>query len=102
MKVRMLKSETGRLDPESRAQHFRGGQTYDVPSRIADAWERVGVAVKVGSQEDLPKGYKAKKAKGGYFTVTGPDGIVEGPSNGKWQGRDGAAQGAWNHFKGGS
>ena len=102
MKVRMLKSETGRVEPEGRAKHFRAGQTYDVSARIADAWGRVGVAVKVGDSEELPEGYKLKKAKGGYFTVTGPDGVVEGPSNGKWQGRDGAALGAWNHFKGGS
>jgi len=55
------------------------------------------VAIKAGS-DGFPEGYKAKSTGGGYYVVTDPDGNkVVGPSNGKWQGKDGAQEGARNH-----
>lgn len=46
--------------------------------------------------EALPDGYTLSGGEGGYWALYRPDGvIVPGPSNGKWQGRDGAADAAW-------
>lgn len=46
----------------------------------------------------LPEGYAVTHVAGGYYELTDPSGdVVEGPSNGKWQGKDGAARGAWEH-----
>jgi hypothetical protein len=46
----------------------------------------------------LPDGYTATNEGGGYYVVTAPDGSeVEGPSNGKFQGHDGAVDGARKH-----
>jgi len=48
--------------------------------------------------ETLPAGYTAEHVRGGYYELRAPDGsLVEGPSNGKWQGFDGAVAGAWVH-----
>jgi len=49
--------------------------------------------------EALPDGYSVEHAGAGYYTVTAPDGAnVPGPSKGKFQGKDGAASGAWAHL----
>lgn len=46
--------------------------------------------------EALPPGYELEGGKGGYYTLKDPDGeVIEGPSNGKHQGEDGAADAAW-------
>lgn len=57
VKVRMLDSETDRHT--GAAVHYRAGQTYDVPQRIADAWLRIGLA------ERVKKTKKATTKKGG-------------------------------------
>ncbi|MFW6089913.1 MAG: hypothetical protein ACODAB_09175 [Gemmatimonadota bacterium] len=50
--------------------------------------------------EALPDGYSATHVAGGYFRLRGPDGaVIDGPSNGKWQGKDGAAKGARAHAR---
>ena len=42
--------------------------------------------------------YEITHIGGGYYELRSPDGdLVEGPSNGKWQGQDGALQGARAH-----
>jgi len=47
----------------------------------------------------MPAGYTATHVNGGYYRLKAPNGsVVEGPSNGKWQGEDGAVQGAWAHL----
>ena len=44
--------------------------------------------------------YEIRHGGGGYFWLRAPDDtLIEGPSNRKWQGRDGAALGAWNHHE---
>jgi len=46
----------------------------------------------------LPEGYEVEHAGAGYFFLMGPDGqAIEGPSNGKWQGRDAAIAAAIDH-----
>lgn len=50
--------------------------------------------------ETLPGGYNRSGGQGGYYTLKGPDGeIIVGPSKGKWQGKDGTALAAWEHFE---
>jgi hypothetical protein len=42
--------------------------------------------------------YEITHIGGGYYSLRSPDGeLIEGPSNGKWQGQDGAIQGARAH-----
>lgn len=49
--------------------------------------------------EALPPGYEAEHAGAGYYVLTAPGAaVVEGPSKGKFQGKDGAADGAWAHY----
>lgn len=45
--------------------------------------------------EALPDGYHAEHAGGGYYYLFGPGGPIEGPSNGKFQGLEAAADVAW-------
>lgn len=74
-----------------------------VPATLFGAPEDPGREAEAGRPDDpeaLPDGYTAEHVAGGYYTVTAPDGsAVEGPSGGKWQGRDGAAAGARAHAR---
>lgn len=50
--------------------------------------------------KELPPGYTRTHTNGGYYEVRDADGeAVEGPSNGKFQGKDGAAEGAWADYQ---
>lgn len=75
-------------DPEAEGTEAAAGSPVDKVARPEDP-------------EALPPGYTAEKSgpRSSYFILSGPDGSeVPGPSNGKWQGADGAAQGAWDHY----
>lgn len=48
--------------------------------------------------EALPPGYEIDHKGGGYYELSGPDGVIEGPSNGRHQGKDGAADAAWADY----
>lgn len=54
---------------------------------------------KEGEKElGLPDGYRVEHAGGPYHQLYGPDDqVIEGPSNGKWQGADVAIQAARDH-----
>lgn len=70
-------------------------------AREAKRRPEAGAAAPLHGPAEFPEGYRAVHAGGGYYHVHGPDGsMVEGLSNGKWQGLDGAAQGAWADVKG--
>lgn len=101
MRVRMLDSESARLTAGEPQVHLLAGHEYDVPAALATAWVNRAppLCELVGSNPELPPGYTIEGGQGGYYTVKDADGhIVPGPSNRKWQGADGAAQGAWTHF----
>ena len=54
-----------------------------------------------GEVKDIADAYHYEKHPGGYYRVFDPAGReVVGPSNGKWQGLDGARQAARNHATG--
>lgn len=47
---------------------------------------------------EFPEGYSAKHIAGGRFELTGPEGqLIEGPVNGKWQGKETALEAAKQH-----
>lgn len=48
-------------------------------------------------EDPFPEGYRYEKAGGGYGHLYFGDVLIEGPSNGKWQGRDGALMAAKHH-----
>lgn len=51
-----------------------------------------------GGSQELPDGYRTERAGGSYFHLFGPDDEpIEGPSNGKWQGKDAAIEAAQAH-----
>lgn len=50
-----------------------------------------------GGEDQFPEGYRYEKASGGYGYLYFGDVLIEGPSNGKWQGRDGALMAAKHH-----
>jgi hypothetical protein len=55
--------------------------------------------VEVPSGDQLPDGYTLTSGRGGYYILHDSNGdVVEGPSNGKWQGEDGAIVGAIAHI----
>ena len=56
MKVRMLKSETGRLKPGTPAQHFLAGSEYDVPKDVGDKWISIGLAEKIRAKRTTGEG----------------------------------------------
>lgn len=65
--------------------------------RAADAAMRAAERANLQADpEALPAGYTLSGGEGGYWNLHRPDGeVVPGPSNGKWQGRDGASDAAW-------
>ena len=79
------------------------GEEFETREQFIAHAESMGPAEPEEEQQDptaLPPGYTTKKGRGSYYSLYDPDGeLVEGPSNKKWQGEDGAAQGAWAHFK---
>lgn len=51
--------------------------------------------------EVMPPDYTKTGGGGGFYEVFRPDGTrVDGPSNGKWHGADGAAGAAWDDYEG--
>lgn len=104
MKIIMQGSETGRW-PGGGTYHLRAGEEltvgHDVPHDLAAAWIIQGIARPDDSERNptLPDGYAMNNEGGGYYMLWDAEGeVVPGPSNGKWQGADGAAQGAWTHY----
>lgn len=53
------------------------------------AWDEPGAA-----DSDLPAGYALSGGGGGYWTLTGPTGVIPGPAGGKWRGRQAAVDAA--------
>lgn len=48
--------------------------------------------------DGFPAGYRYEKAPGGYGYLYGPgEVVIEGPSHGKWQGKDAALMAAVHH-----
>jgi hypothetical protein len=54
---------------------------------------------KPNAGDGFPEGYRYENAKGGYGHLYFGDEIIEGPSNGKWQGEEAARAAAIDHAK---
>ncbi len=54
---------------------------------------------KTDGGSSFPEGYRYEPAKGGYGLLYHGDEVIEGPSNGKWQGEDAARAAAVDHAK---
>lgn len=51
MRIKMLDSETGRLGDGLPVRHWRAGQEYEIPNRIAERWIAIGLAVAVNNTD---------------------------------------------------
>lgn len=53
-----------------------------------------------GDHEAMPPNYAARHASRGLYSVETPDGtVLEGPENGKYDGKQAAADAAWKHYR---
>jgi hypothetical protein len=72
--------------------------TLEVDAIVRHSIRSHGARPQVAEGVGVLRDYTIKHTRGGYYTVAAPDGTeVPGPSNGKWQGKDGAVQGALAH-----
>ena len=77
------------LEAERKTRERQAAQVAQVPPPV--------VAVASERPAGLPDGYQMD-GKGGYYTLTAPNGsVVEGPSKGKWQGAPAAIAAAQEH-----
>lgn len=94
--ISLMEWAAGKLDARSGGRGHAGHRASKM--KVNASHLRSTIPPDGGDSGDLPPGYELTGGSGGYHGLRGPDGVIEGPSNGKWQGAEAAAEAAWNDY----